>query len=91
MNTTMQIRIDKRTKDAAQKAFKDMGMDLSSGVKIFLKEVAKEKTFPFIPSAKARKIRKEWDKEVAWALKHGKGYASTKEMFDDIVREAKLI
>jgi DNA-damage-inducible protein J len=68
MNTTMQIRIDKKTKDAAQKAFKDMGMDLSSGVKIFLKEVAKEKTFPFIPSAK--------------------GYDSTKDIFDDIVREA---
>lgn len=84
-NTTVQVRIDERTKKAAQKAFQGMGMDMSSGIKIFLTEVAREKTFPFVPAAKAREVRKKWDREKAWALKHGKGYASTKEMFDDIM------
>ncbi len=85
MNTTMQIRIDAPTKVRAQKAFKDMGIDLSSGVKMFLHQVAVDKCMPFIPStAKTRAIRKKWDKEFEQVMKHGKGYSSTKEMFDDI-------
>lgn len=85
MNTTMQIRIDSSTKAKAQKAFKGMGIDMSSGVKMFLNQVAIDKCMPFVPSTKkTRALRKKWDKELAWVLKHGKGYTSTKEMFDDI-------
>ena len=85
MNTTMQIRIDAPTKARAQKAFKGMGIDMSSGVKMFLNQVAIDQCMPFAPStAKTRAMRKAWDKEVAWTLKHQKGYTSTKEMFDDI-------
>ena len=87
MNTTMQIRIDSSTKAKAQKAFRGMGIDLSSGVKMFLHQVAVDKCMPFIPSTvRTRAIRKKWDKEVAWALKHGKGYTSAKEMHDDIMK-----
>jgi DNA-damage-inducible protein J len=85
MNTTMQIRIDASTKTKAQKAFKSMGIDMSSGVKMFLAQVAKDQCMPFVPStAKTRAIRKKWDKEFDWVMKHGKGYSSTKEMFDAI-------
>lgn len=62
-----------------------MGIDLSSGVKMFLSQVAKDQCMPFVPSTKKTiAIRKRWDKELAWVMKHGKGYTSTKEMFDDI-------
>lgn len=85
MNTTMQIRIDSSVKTKAQKAFKSMGIDMSSGVKMFLSQVAKDQCMPFVPSTKKTiAIRKRWDKELAWVMKHGKGYTSTKEMFDDI-------
>lgn len=86
MNTTMQIRIDAPTKAKAQKAFKSMGIDMSSGVKMFLTQVAKDQCMPFIPStAKTRAIRKKWDKEVAWAVKHGKIYTTAEEMHKDIL------
>ncbi|MCC6323205.1 type II toxin-antitoxin system RelB/DinJ family antitoxin [Candidatus Nomurabacteria bacterium] len=85
-NETVQIRIDQKTKLAAQKAFKSMGMDMSSGVKMFLTQVVKDQCFPFIPSTKKTiALRKKWDKEVAEALKNGKRYTSTKEMMDDIL------
>ena len=42
-STTIQIRIDSPTKARAQKAFKSMGIDLSSGIKYFLVKVGKEK------------------------------------------------
>jgi len=83
---TVQIRIDEKTKLAAQKTFKKMGMDMSSGVKIFLTQVVKDQCFPFVPSTKKTiALRKEWDKEAAEALKNGKRYTSTKEMMDAIL------
>ncbi len=88
MNTTMQIRIDSATKAKAQKAFKGMGIDMSSGVKMFLNQVALEQCMPFVPSTKkTRAIRKKWDKEVAWAIKYRTGYASAKEMHDAIMKK----
>ncbi len=87
MNTTLQIRIDKKTKLKAQKTFAALGIDMSSGVKMFLNQVVIEQCFPFVPSTKkTRALRKEMDKEFAWALKHGKGYASAKEMHAAILR-----
>ncbi|MEI7709504.1 MAG: type II toxin-antitoxin system RelB/DinJ family antitoxin [bacterium] len=86
MNTTMQIRIDSLTKIKAQRAFKEMGIDMSSGVKMFLTQVATDQCMPFVPStAKTRAIRKQWDREVAWAIKHGKRYTSAKEMHKAIM------
>ncbi len=87
MNTTMQIRIDQPTKTKAQKAFKGMGIDMSSGVKMFLNQVVIDQCMPFVPSTKkTRAIRKKWDREFEWAMKHGKGYASAEEMHDDIIK-----
>lgn len=43
---TIQIRIDGKVKKAAQKIFADSGMDLSTGMRIFLSNVVKTKN-PF--------------------------------------------
>ncbi len=89
MNTTLQIRIDKKTKDAAQKAFRSMGLDMSSGVKLYLTQVAAEKRIPFpVLSAdywpREKKLRLL--KEAEHALKYGKRYTSFKEMHEDILK-----
>ena len=89
MNTqTVQIRIDLKTKLAAQKAFKNMGMDMSSGVKMFLTQVVKDQCFPFVPSTKKTiALRKKWDKEVAEAIKSGERYNTAEEMHAAIIAE----
>ena len=89
MNTTMQIRIDKPTKVKAQKAFKSMGLDLSSGIKFLLAREINPKNITYIcPFGFMHKYTPEmlakYEKEAQWALKHGKRYSSTKEMFDDL-------
>jgi addiction module RelB/DinJ family antitoxin len=86
MTTTLQLRIDKKLKTQAQKTLEALGLDLSSGIKLFLAQVAHDKELPFTPSTRAKIIRARWDKEVAWALKHGKGYNSAKELLDDILK-----
>lgn len=89
MNTTMQIRIDSSTKVRAQKTFKNMGLDLSSGIKFLLAREMNPKNITYIcPFGFMHKYTPEmlakYEKEAQGALKHGKGYSSTKEMFDDL-------
>ncbi|HAS84502.1 MAG TPA: type II toxin-antitoxin system antitoxin, RelB/DinJ family [Candidatus Yonathbacteria bacterium] len=47
MNTTLQIRVDKKLKDDATKVFKSMGLTLSGGVKLYLAYVVNTGTIPF--------------------------------------------
>lgn len=49
MDTTIQVRVSKKTKAAAQKVFADMGIDLSSGVKLYLTQVVRNKSLLFVP------------------------------------------
>ena len=47
--TTIQIRIDEKTKAGAKRVFKKMGLDVSSGIKIYLSRVIAEGALPFTP------------------------------------------
>lgn len=48
MNTqeTIQIRIDKKTKEAARKTLEELGLDMSSAVKLFLNNVVIRQGIP---------------------------------------------
>jgi len=82
MNTTLQIRIDSKDKIEAQKILKKMGMDLSTGIKTFIKQVTIDKALPFQPRTE-NGFTPEYEaillKESAWAEKHAKRYNSVKE------------
>ena len=91
MNTTLQIRIDKKTKEGARKVLAKSGLDLSSGVKYFLSEISNGSSLANATSYVCEygyqhrytpEIAKKYKNEIVWALKHGKRYTSTKEMFD---------
>ena len=74
--TTLNVRIEEKTKAQAAKVLDKMGLDMSSAVKLFLHQVIKEDGLPFTPTNNAATIRARWDKEVAEALKSGKVYRS---------------
>lgn len=85
---TIQIRLDPKDKKAASKVFKDVGLDISTGIKLYLKKVIEEEGVPF-PVSKKRYLgyasREEYEKDIAWVLKHGKSYRSGKELTDAIM------
>lgn len=59
--TTIQVRIDEKTKRQARKVFSGMGLDLSSGIKLYLTRVAKDEAVPFslhVPNAETRRAIK---------------------------------
>ena len=88
MNSTLQVRIDKKTKERARQAFRAAGIDLSSGMRLFLTHVGNTGVVPhemFTYDNAPDSFKKKLVREAAYALKHGKSYSSTKEMFDDIL------
>lgn len=76
------VRTDEKTKREAQRVFKRMGFDLSTGVNMYLYRVAQDKAMPFTPRTvngftpefEARVLR-----ETAYAEKHGKKYKTVEE------------
>lgn len=88
MNTTLQIRIDKKTKEKAQKTFHGMGLDMSSGVKLYLTQVINQQKIPFsVMSAEYWPIEKKQKliHEAKHALIHGKTYRTARELHEDIL------
>ena len=45
--SNIQIRIDEKTKKSAKKIFEDLGIDLSTGIKLYLKQVTIIQGIPF--------------------------------------------
>ncbi len=87
MNTTLQIRIDKNTKKQAQKIFKDMGLDMSSGVKLFLQRVVNTETLPFEVVTKNGYTRAQEQtmlKETKQAIGKTKSHRSARSLHKDI-------
>lgn len=84
---TLNVRIDKNVKNKAQKVAQELGLDLSSAIKIFLNKMILTKSIPFeirtengfTPKQEEMMIR-----ESEYLKKHGKRYSSAKEMFEDV-------
>jgi DNA-damage-inducible protein J len=45
-STTLQIRIDAETKDQAQKVLAEMGLDMSTAIKLFLRNIIITESIP---------------------------------------------
>jgi len=84
--TTISIRIDEKLKKEAGKVLADIGLDTSSAIKVFLTRVVREQGLPFRPTRDLKTIKEEWDREVADALKNGKGYTDVKHMMRDLLK-----
>lgn len=90
MTTTMSIRIDDKLKKSAQKVAKDLGMDLSTAIKLFLVQMTWHKGLPFYVGADCRLSPKEerhLTKLSDDAMKNGKRYTSVDALFKDILDE----
>ncbi len=88
MASTLSIRIDPKTKKAAQKTLRDLGLDISGGVKLFLEQVVATESIPFTPTTKAGHKLRHWKiykKEIEEAKRSGKSYKTAEEAFTDIL------
>jgi DNA-damage-inducible protein J len=82
------INIDEETKKEAQELFKDLGMNLTTAINIFLKQAIREQGLPFYVG------QTRYKDEVYQAMKDAeqgknlsKGYNDVEEMFEDILKD----
>lgn len=88
MTTTLQIRVDQKVKEKARKAFVTAGLDMSSGVKLYLTHVANTGKMPFEMFTYDNILESEKKKIVANmkdAFKNGKRYRSIEEAHRDVL------
>jgi len=50
-STHIHVRVDDETKKQAQQILNDIGLDLSTAVNMFIKQIVRNRSFPFLPSA----------------------------------------
>ncbi len=90
MNTTLQVRTSKQRKEKARKVFERIGLNLSSGVNLYLEKVITTQSVPFVPITTEGLKLKHWEEykqDIAWAKKHGKRYSSTEALLADLDAE----
>lgn len=90
MSSTLSIRINPKTKKAAQKTLRSLGLDLSAGVKMFLEQVITTDSIPFYPATETGHKLRHWEtykKETVWEKKYGKSYKTAEEALKDILEK----
>jgi len=88
MQMTIKVNVDQQVRRRADEACAAMGIELSDAVGLFLDQVATKKKLPFkrvAPAFDVAAVKAKWEAEAAWAMKHGKRYATAKELLADIV------
>jgi|GEM_PF-366444 DNA-damage-inducible protein J len=87
---TIQVRIDEKPKKDLQKILRQIGLDVSSAIKLFIHQVIITESIPFpirtengfTPEQEREMIREEEE-----ALKYGKRYSSAEELHRAILGE----
>lgn len=95
MNTTLQVRIDSKIKKSATKIFESLGLDLSSGIKMYLSQVLLKKGIPFqvltengyTPEFEKRLVKESKENERLLRAGKLKIYNTLEEMEKDIMNE----
>ena len=88
--TCLSIRVNKKLKNEADELFKDLGLNMSTAVNMFLTQCVKEESIPFQVSRKPSKELKEALKELDDFEKGKielKGYHDVDKMFEDILND----
>lgn len=89
--TNLNVRVDKTLKQESDMLFKNLGLNMSTAINIFLTKCVKTASIPFEisepkPSKNLKKALKEAEKITKHPEKY-KGYHNVYEMFEDIQNE----
>lgn len=91
--TTLNVNVDAKTKEEATRILKELGLNMTTAVNMFLAQIVRRDGIPFEvvnnkPSREVIKALKEADKiEKEIKANKRKGYRNTKEMLDSILND----
>lgn len=86
--TNMSIRMDTELKKQAETMLSDMGLNMTTAINLFLRQVVRQGRIPFeiatdIPNGETLAAMKEMDDMISGKIP-AKKYSSTKELFEDL-------
>ncbi len=86
--TNLNVRVDATLKQESDMLFKNLGLNMSTAINMFLTKCVKTSSIPFkIEEPKPSKELKKALKEVDYIMKHPdkyKSYNSIEELFEDL-------
>lgn len=86
--TNLNIRVDSTLKQESDMLFKDLGLNMSTAINMFLTKCVKTSSIPFkIEEPKPSKELKKVLKELDYMMKHPekyKSYNSVEELFEEL-------
>lgn len=89
--TNLNVRVDSTLKEESDILFKNLGLNMSTAINMFLTKCVKTASIPFlIEEPKPSKELKKALKEVDYIIKHPekyKSYDSVEELFEDLDRD----
>ena len=83
----MSFRVDKKRKEQADDLFKNLGMNTSVALNMFLTQCVREQSIPFIPSMEIPNARLISAMEEAEAIESGKIKAKKYKSFKDVLED----
>lgn len=72
MNALIQFRVDKELKNEADKLFKELGLDLGTAIRLFLKQSVNKQAIPFAITAQKDEIDAKYLKSVIENIDSGR-------------------
>lgn len=86
--TNLNVRVDSTLKQESDMLFKNLGLNMTTAINMFLTKCVKTSSIPFkIEEPKPSKELKKALKEVDYMMKHPKkykAYNSVEELFEDL-------
>ncbi len=79
--TTIQVRVDDHTKQASSKILEDLGLDVSSAIKVYLKQIIATKGIPF-PLVTRNGFTPEQERDIQVASRDAKGKKNISRAMD---------
>ena len=83
----MSFRVDKKLKNQADELFKNLGMNTSVALNMFLTQCVREQSIPFIPSMEVPNARLLNALEEVEAIESGKIKPKKYKSFDDALED----
>lgn len=83
--TTVSLRTDKKTKEEATELFRELGMDMSTAINLFLRQSIVNNGLPFTPT---RESRESVLARAEAESREGQQFLSVEELMEDLQDDA---
>jgi len=88
--TRLNVRVDNTTKKQAEAVFTALGMNMSTGINIFLAQVARSRAIPFALELSGDSIERRMREAVNAKVSAIKSFGSPVALYDDLQKRPFL-